>query len=321
MISRRLLRIKAMHILYAYFRAEDKSINKFENELFYSIDKFYELYYYLLILINDVKDYFESRIELAKQKHIKTDEDLNPNTKFIDNRVIKLIENNDGLNRYIKEKKLNWNNNNELLKNLYNEIKNSKDYNEYMNNNDDSFSKDKNYIINIYKDIFQNSDLLYQILEDLSIYWNDDIEFVLSMIIQTLQRLNEGDNEYKFIRSLYKNNEDREFVKQLFRKTIINHEETKIIIEKNAKNWDAERIALIDFLIMEMAITEITEFSSIPINVSFNEYIEIVKFYSTRKSGVFINGILDKIIKELKKDNKIEKKGRGLLEKKEYNRL
>lgn len=310
-----------MHILYAYFRAEDKSINKFENELFYSIDKFYELYYYLLILINDVKDYFESRIELAKQKHIKTDEDLNPNTKFIDNRVIKLIENNDGLNRYIKEKKLNWNNNNELLKNLYNEIKNSKDYNEYMNNNDDSFSKDKNYIINIYKDIFQNSDLLYQILEDLSIYWNDDIEFVLSMIIQTLQRLNEGDNEYKFIRSLYKNNEDREFVKQLFRKTIINHEETKIIIEKNAKNWDAERIALIDFLIMEMAITEITEFSSIPINVSFNEYIEIVKFYSTRKSGVFINGILDKIIKELKKDNKIEKKGRGLLEKKEYNRL
>lgn len=314
MISRHLLRIKVLIILYAYFKSDNKSDVKFENDLFFSINKTYDLYHLLLILIVDIKNYAEEKINLARQKRIPSPEDLNPNTKFIDNKVINRLEKNKSLNSYILNNKLSWAENPELIKQLYNNIIQSSIYKAYMTNEKSSYKLDKQFVVDVFANIIVNSEFVSQILEEKSIYWNDDIEFVVSMIVQTINGFKETDDEYKSLMSLFKNEDDKDFVKMLFYKTISNHEANKTIINEFTKNWDFDRIAFMDKLIMETAITEILEFPSIPIKVSLNEYIEISKFYSTQKSSVFINGVLDKIINQLQKDNKIIKTGRGLIQ-------
>jgi len=301
-------------ILYAYFKSDDKSQKKFENDLFFSINKTYDLYILLLLLIVDIKNYAEEKINLAKQKRIPTPQDLNPNTRFIDNKVINLLEKNKSINSYILNNKISWVENPELIKQLYNNIIQSSIYETYMNDEQHSFDKDKQFVIDVFANIIVNSEFISQIIEEKSIYWNDDIEFVVSMIIKTINGFKENHDEYKSIMSIFKNEEDKDFVKKLFYKTISNHEKNKIFINEFTKNWDFERIAFMDKLIMETAITEIVEFPSIPVKVSLNEYIEISKFYSTDKSSVFINGVLDKIISKLQEENKIVKAGRGLMQ-------
>ncbi len=311
MVSRRLLRIKIMQILFAFFKSKDTSFTKSEKELFFSIDKTYELYHYLMLLIIDTVRYFESKIDIARQKKIPTYEDLNPNMRFVNNKVVTQIAENPRFIRYTNNKKFSWTNHPELIRSLYKEIIKSDEYKQYMNREEDSYKSDKEIIINIYENHIANSELLYQILEEQSIYWNDDIEFVISMIIKTISGFKQ--NGSVKLQELYKNDDDISFVKTIFRKTIINHEQNIELIEKYIKNWDIDRIAFLDLLLIEMAITEICEIPTVPVKVSFNEYIEISKFYSTPKSRIFINGILDKIINKLKEDNKITKKGRGLI--------
>ena len=320
MISRRLLRIKVLHILYAHFLSDNQKVEKSEKELFYSIQKTYELYHYLLLLICDIVSFAKSRIDLARQKQVPTQEDLNPNTQFVDNKLVKQISVNKQLNNFIrqpahhsfsegglKDNKISWVNHPELIKKLLFNIKDSKLYHNYINSDSKSYEADKQIIINIFKNEIANFELLYQILEEESIYWNDDVEFVISMIINTIKNFKEEDNENARLMPLYKHKEDKDFVKILLRTAILKSKEYKELIDNHAKNWDIKRIALVDKLIMQLAIAEILEISSIPIRVSFNEYIEISKFYSTNKSSTFINGILDKIISSLKKDNKIKK--------------
>ncbi|MBE9467106.1 MAG: transcription antitermination factor NusB [Bacteroidetes bacterium] len=314
MISRHLLRIKALMILYAYFKSDDKSQKKFESDLFFSINKTYDLYILLFVLIVDIKNYAEDKINLAKQKRIPTHEDLYPNTKFIDNKVIHLLEINKSISSYVLNNKISWTENPELIKQLYNNIIQSSIYEAYMNDEQSDYKNDKQFIIDIFANIIVNSEFISQIIEEKSIYWNDDIEFVVSMIIKTINGIKENDDEYKSLMSLFKNEDDRDFVKNLFRKTILNHENNKTMINDFTKNWDFDRIAFMDKLIMEAAITEVVEFPSIPIKVSLNEYIEISKYYSTEKSSVFINGVLDKIINKLQEDNGIVKTGRGLMQ-------
>lgn len=314
MISRHLLRIKAIMILYAYFKSDDKSQKKFESDLFFSINKTYDLYILLLLLVVDIKNYAEDKINLARQKRIPTPSDLNPNTKFIDNKIINLLEKNKSINSYILNNKISWTENPELVKQLYNNIIQSSIYETYMSDEQTGYKNDKQFIINIFANIIVNSEFISQIIEEKSIYWNDDIELVVSMIIKTISGFKESDDEYKSLMSLFRNEDDKDFVKNLFRKTILNHETNKTIIGEFTKNWDFERIAFMDKLIMETAITEIVEFPSIPIKVSLNEYIEISKFYSTEKSNIFINGVLDKIINKLQEENKVVKTGRGLMQ-------
>jgi len=313
MVSRRLLRIKILQILYAYFKKQENSIEKSEKELFISINKTYELYNYLLLLIIDLVHFADNKISFGKEKMVPSYNDLHPNTKFIDNKFIKQLSENKQFNKYINNTKISWANYPELIKKMYLELIGSNFYNNYLNSTDSSYLEDKDFIIKIYKNVIANSEDLYQTLEEQCIYWNDDIEFVISMIIKTIKNFNEEFNENYQLFDLYKNEEDIEFTKTLFRKTIIHHDENRQLIEKYAKNWDIERIAFVDILIMELALVEITEISSVPIKVSFNEYIEIAKYYSTDKSSNFINGILDKIIKLLKQDNKVKKIGRGLI--------
>jgi len=313
MISRRLIRIKISHILYAYFKSSEPSINKFEKELFFSLDKTYELYHYFLLLIVEVKKYALSRIDLAKNKRIPNFEDLNPNLNFVENKIISQIEDNVSFKSFYDEKKISWVNYPELIKELYNNMIISDWYKNYTVNQPSNYSTDKKFIIGFYQEFLENSELLYQILEEKSIYWNDEIEFVINMVIKTIKDFKFEKGTLCTLLPLFKNDDDKQFAKNLFRKTVLNSTEYLKLIEDHTKNWDIERIAFIDILIMQMAIAEVIEFPSIPIKVTLNEYIEIIKYYSTTKSSTFINGILDKVINTLQKENKIHKTGRGLI--------
>jgi len=302
-----------LHILYAYFNSNEEGLARYEKELFKSIEKSYDLYHLFFMLLIDVKEFAEQKIETAKKKRIPTREDLNPNLKFINNRVINQLISSNRLYKYINEKKLSWVDNPELIKRVYNMMIESDSYQKYMNVDDDSFEHDKQFVITFFSEYLVNNDLLYQILEEKSIYWNDDIEFVLSMNIKTIQKTKKTAIDVNLFQ-LFKNDEDKEFVTKLFRMVILNHQENSQIIQEHIVNWDIDRIANLDLLVIEMAIVEITQFSSIPVKVSFNEYIELVKYYSTGRSNAFVNGVLDKIINQLKKEGKVQKAGRGLKE-------
>ncbi len=313
MVSRRLLRIKTLQICYAYLKSSEQSINQSEKELFFSIRKSYDLYHYLLLLVIDIVNYAESRIELAKQKKMPTYDDLNPNTKFVDNRLVKQLSDNLDLKKYLNEQKLSWANYPELIKNLYNEIRKGELYQNYMSSNTKGFNEDKKFITDIYAKIIVHHEPLFQNLEEQSIFWNDDIEFVIGMILKSFRSFKASSDENVGLMPLYKNDEDKDFVKRLYRKAILNHKEYEELISKFIKNWDVERVAFMDIVVMSLAIAEMVEFPEIPVKVSLDEYIEIAKFYSTQKSNVFINGILDKLVNHLKKEGKIKKLGRGLI--------
>ena len=313
MISRRQLRIKALQTLYAYYKSGSEEMSRSEKELHFNIDKAYSLYHYLLLLIIDVVLYAESRIELARNKRIPTKEDLDPNTRFIDNRLVEQIRNNTQLLRYVEQQKLNWANYPELIRELYKHLVVEEEYLNYMSSETNTYADDKRIITHIYTHLIFSSELLASILEEQSIYWNDDLEFITSMIVKTFRKFREEDGPDKELMQLYKNQEDREYVIRLFRLSILNREEYVEYIKQNTRNWDLERIAFMDILIMQMAIAELIGFPSIPTKVTLNEYLEISKFYSTSKSNVFINGVLDKVVMQLKEEGKVVKSGRGLI--------
>lgn len=313
MISRRIIRTKVLQVLYAYYSAEEKSINNTEKELFFCIHKAYDLYHYLFYLVIEIADYAENRIEIKKNKHQPTYEDLHPNTKFISNQVIDQLRNNRQLIAYLDQKKLHWKDNPELIKELYLLMTDSESYIGYMNDKTRSYLDDRKFIEKLFNKVILVSEDLYNVLEEKSIYWNDDVEFVISMISKTLKRFHELSDANQKLMPLYKDEEDRQFTKDLFRKAILNHDELRDLIREHSKNWDVERIAFMDILIMQLAITEFLYFPTIPTKVSLNEYIELSKFYSTEKSRNFINGILDKTLKDLKRTEKVNKAGRGLI--------
>ncbi len=313
MISRRIIRTKVLQVLYAYYSAEDKSLGNTEKELFFCIQKAYDLYHYLFSLVTEIADYAEKRIEIKKNKLQPTYEELNPNTKFISNQVIEQLRNNKQLNVYLEQRKLHWKDDPELIKELYLLMEETDAYQEYMADKTRSYHDDRKFIEKLFNKVILVSEDLYNVLEEKSIYWNDDVEFVVSMIGKTLKRFHElSDNDQKLM-PMFKDQEDKDFAKELIRRSIINHDELRDLIREHSKNWDVDRIAFMDILIMQLAITEFLYFPTIPTKVSLNEYIELSKFYSTEKSRNFINGILDKTLKDLKRTEKVNKEGRGLI--------
>ncbi len=303
-----------MQSLYAYYKNDNTtSINEIEKELFFSINKSYDLYHYLLVLIIEIANLAEKRLDKAQNKKLPTPEDLNPNRRLIDNKLINNLRINNRLLRYLEINKLSWVNNPQLIKGILDEIIQSKIYSAYMNDEKNDYAADKKFIIDVYTRIISTYEPLYTTLEEQSIFWNDEVEFIISTIIKTLKKIGEENAENAKLLPLYKNDEDKEFTKELFRKTIVHRNEFQELIQKYSKNWDAERIAFLDTLLIDMALTEVLYFENIPVKVSFNEYIELSKYYSTNRSNVFINGLLDKIINNLKKEDKIKKRGRGLI--------
>jgi N utilization substance protein B len=313
MISRRLLRIKALTALYAFNRREDDDLARAEKELTFSIGKTYDLYHYLLLLLIDIADIANEKIDQALLKNIPTHQDLNPNRRFADNLVISQIRNNADLKKHISSNKISWVNYSHIPRLLYNKMIDWDVYIDYMSCDTANYQADKKFIIRMFTEFLSGSEDLLACLEEQSIYWNDDMEFVVVMIEKTIKKLKFDSIEETPLMPLFKNDEDKEFVKILFRKAIVNSKRTSELIDSNTTNWEVERIALMDILVMQLAITEVVEFPEIPVKVTLNEYIEIAKYYCTSKSSTFVNGILDNIIKEIREKGLINKSGRGLL--------
>jgi N utilization substance protein B len=313
MISRRLLRIKALMALYAFNRREDDDLVKAESELMFSIGKTYDLYHYLLLLVLEVTDIADGRIEQALHKKIPTTKDLNPNRRFIDNPLISQIRNNQALKKYISVTKISWVQFPHIPRLLYNKMTSWEAYTEYMDSDAINYQSAKRFIIRLITELFSVSEELLNCLEEQSIYWNDDMEYVLVMIEKTLKKFREDSGERTELMPLFKNKEDEEFVRQLFRKAVLHTREYSELIDSNTTNWEVDRIALMDILVMQLAITEILEFPEIPVKVTLNEYIDIAKCYCTSKSSTFVNGILDNIVKEIRSKGLVKKYGRGLV--------
>jgi N utilization substance protein B len=312
MFSRRLLRIKVLQILYAHFKAEGKTYAQSEKDLASSIRKSYELYHLLMLLIIELRDYAESKIEIAKHKKLADKRDLNPTTKFIDNKFIIQLKQNENLRKFGDKNHLSWNTYPEIIKKLYLWLMETDFYKEYMNCPPSTYAEDKRLIIKIITNLIMNYEDLYANLEEQNIYWIDDVDFIFRMIIKTFRGFRENIKNKELL-PIFNDPSDKDFAVTLLRRTIIIEPENKMLIKESARNWELERIAFTDYLIMQMAITEVMEFGTIPVKVTMNEYIEISKIFSTKKSSQFINGILDNVFKKLKSEKKIKKLGRGLI--------
>ncbi len=314
MLNRRHLRIKVLQALYAYFQSNEDNFRRTENEMMQAVERIQDLYLYLLLTFSELKSIAENRIEENTKKIRPTEEDLNPNTKFIDNKIILLLEENKELRRLSEECKVNWvgDEHQEMFRKMFLIIKDSEIYFEYMNNESRTFEDDKAFALELFKVEIANSELLYNFFEEKSIHWMDDIDLACSMVLKTLKSVNEG--EVIELLPLYKVDDDeQDFIRDLLRKTISMDKENEALIDDLTKNWELDRIAKMDVILMKMAITELQIFNNIPTKVTLNEYIEISKFYSTPKSNGFINGILDKAIDRLQAEKKIVKIGRGLM--------
>jgi N utilization substance protein B len=263
--------------------------------------------------VNELARYAENRIDIARDKKMPNPEDLNPNTRFIENQIISKLRENLFIKSFVNNHKISWSNQPELVKVLYNDLVKVDFYKDYMNAETVSFEDDKKFVYELLSGFILNSEEFYNGLEEQSIFWNDEADYVVSMAGKTVKKFKAGSGPQTPLMPVYNNEEDADFAKQLFRKVVVNRKEYEKLIEQYTKNWDFDRIAFMDILILMLAMAEIQEFESIPVKVTFNEYIEISKLYSTEKSSVFINGILDKIIQHQKENKLFEKKGRGLI--------
>lgn len=313
MFSRRFLRIKVIKALYSHFKSESESMISSEKNLIGSIDKSYDLYFQMLGLIVDVRTYAEARIELGRNKKLPTSEDLNPNKAFLDNKVIILIDESEDLNKHLEKKSLGWNRYPELIKHLYTLMSESEYYKQYMSLPRHTYADDRKLVEDFYIRTVQDNEMLENVVEEQSILWCDDIDFALIMVLRTLENSKENQTELS-IRRKYKSEDDLVFTKELFRKTIVNFNDYQQYIERFTNNWDVERIAFLDNIILACAMAELIGFDSIPVKVTLDEYIELSKYYSTPGSSLFINGVLDKIVESLQSEGKINKAGRGLME-------
>lgn len=315
MISRRLIRIKAMQTYYSFLQDSDsQNLNSLQRELEYNIKQSYSLFIQLHCLLINIADYATERIEIAKNKHIKSEADLNPNTKFINNIIINNLHKADQVEKTLRDKTFSWNENPHFIKNLYAKIISSQYYIDYMNNDERSYKEDLNIINKIITKIIIVNPLINEIIEEHSIYWNDDLEFLASNLIANLKKHDIKTIENYKLPPIFKNQEDEDFANKLIKTTALHSSNYDEIIQQTLEKWELERIALLDRVLLHLALAEIMEFPDLPAKVSINEYIEISKFYSTSKSSVFINGVLDKIYLELKSSGKLNKSGLGLVE-------
>jgi len=306
MLSRRLLRVKVVQMVYAFYKTGDTDISKKEKELFHSISKSHELYHLFLLLLVDIHTYAIKRIEFGKNKKRPTREDLNPNTKFVDNLLLKQLLVNKSLLSYTEKNKISWANYENVIKNIFKEITTSSIYIDYMNDESgNDYEKDIKFIAKLFEKVIAPVEDIYSAIEEQSIYWNDEAEFIISMVIKTIKSFDQEKGANQELLPEFRDKEDKDFVKKLFRKSLVNGEQNRDLIKKYTRNWDFERVAFMDVVIMQVAIAELMEFQEIPPRVTLNEYIEIAKHYSTAKSGVFINGIIDKIVEELIKEGKV----------------
>ncbi|WP_299888721.1 transcription antitermination factor NusB [uncultured Lacinutrix sp.] len=303
-----------MQVLYAFKGTESDDFSKDQKFLMYSINNMYNLYLLLISLLIAVQKRAEDHLEKTSKKHLATDKEKNPNRKFVNNEVLAMLKNNEQLQAKLAESKfINWDLDSEYVEIIFKAILNSDLYAEYLNTSTSTFKEDRNFIVEVFKEIIAPNDKLYDYLEDKNLTWLDDLPTVNTSILKLLRKSKPQSDAFHFLPKLYKDIDDKEFAVNLFKKTLLNQNALTEEISKKTQNWDADRIANIDHLLLKMGICELKNFSSIPTKVTINEYLEIAKEYSTPKSSVFINGILDKLVKEYQNEGKLNKVGRGLM--------
>ena len=311
MLSRRLLRIKVLKSLYAHLKSDSTSLKASEKYLVESIDKAYDLYFQMLTLIIEVARYAEGRQEIAKQKMLATYEDLNPNRRFVDNGVVQLLASSDSLGDEVAARKLTWSRYPDTIKDIYNKLVETDFYRSYMTAQSNTFVDDRKFVEDFYEWI-ADDEALQDTLDEMSLLWNDDLSFILFMVVRTVSNLKRSHTDVKLLPQ-FKNEEDLEFSKTLLIKSLVQYDERQELVEKYTSNWDVERVAFMDNLIITVAITELLNFDSIPVKVTLDEWIDIAKYYSSPSSSTFINGVLDRAASELQESGQMTKTGRGLL--------
>ena len=311
MLSRRLLRVKVAKTLYAHLKSGSDNLKASEKSLVESIDKAYDLYFQMMSFITEVARYAESRIEINKQKKLATYEDLNPNRRFVDNPVIQLIANSDSVNDVLASRKLSWANQQDAVKDVYNRLVESELYKNYMAASINTFTNDKKFVEEFFQWLEQD-EALADVVTEMSLLWADDYGFALYLAMRTVQHTKASHEELKVLPK-FKSEEDLDFAKTLFVKSLGQYEDNQEVVDRYSKNWDVERVVFMDSLILSIAITELTYFESIPVKVTLDEWIDIAKYYSSPTSSNFVNGVLDKIVAEFKESGRINKSGRGLL--------
>ncbi len=314
MLTRRHIRVKVMQSLYALEQTKSDNLDKEEKFLLFSIDQMYDLFLINLQLLVEIRKHAVDFLEKSQKKYLATSEEKNPNQKFINNEVLLLLEKNTELKEAMDHKKMNcWDLDDEYVKILWKEISTSELYSDYMDTKMSSFKEDKDFILDVFKEIIAPNDKLYEYIEDKKLTWIDDLPLINTGIIKMLRKVKQNHDEHMTLPKLYKDADDKKFAKDIFRKTALNGVEFAKEIEGKTPNWDKDRIAELDKAVIKMAICEFQKFPSIPVKVTINEYLEIAKEYSTPKSSIFINGILDKISKEYQESGKLNKVGRGLM--------
>ena len=307
MINRELIRLKVIQVIYAYYQNEGKTVEAAEKELFYSLSKAHDLYNYLLLLMVEVTRFADRRIDNRRHKLRPTYEDLNPNTRFIDNAFMAQLAANEELAEFSANQKRSWEDEGEFVKRLFSGIEASKIYQEYMAKDSLTYEDDRELWRKLYRAFIAQNEEIDELLEEQSLYWNDDKAIIDTFVLKTIKRFNPENGAGQELLPEYRDDEDKEFARRLFRNAINNAEVYRKMMAENTKNWDVERLAFMDILIMQVALAEILSFPSIPTSVSLNEYVEVAKMYSTPKSGGFINGMLDTIVNQLKKEGKLAK--------------
>ena len=314
MLNRRHIRIKVMQTLYAFNGAESDDLKKDEKFLLQSLESMYDLYLVILSLLVEVQKKAEDHLIKAQKKFLATAEEKNPNYKFVNNKILALLKDNQVLKNKLENRKLDyWHSDYEYVDIAYKAIVGSPVYKNYMKTKSSDFYEDRNFLVDLFSEVIAPNTKLYEYFEEKKLTWIDDLPIVNTTVLKLLKRVKPKLSQSYFTPDLYKDSDDRDFALNLFKKTILNRSKFNEEIAVKTTNWDTDRIADIDAVLLQMALCEFQMFSSIPVKVTINEYLEIAKEYSTPKSSIFINGILDKIIKEYKAEGKYPKTGRGLL--------
>lgn len=314
MLNRRHLRIKVFQAIYSYLRGAKNDLGVGEKELISSINRIHELFILHVSVFTELHRFASKRIEERKIKQLPSQEDLNPNLRFVESKFLKALVNSESLQKKVEEFKISWADHDDLIQKLFKQIEESNTYGKFMTSSENDVETEKSFFLKLYREFIADNEFLQDVFEERSIYWSDDHYFVCGYVVKYFKGFAAKFEDNYRVPALFKDKEDdMEFVKTLYRQTLVHNDEYQEIIMDKAKNWEADRIAIVDFTLMKMAVCELVKISSVPIKVTLNEYIELSKTYSTPKSRMFINGILDKIVPDLKEKGEIKKTGRGLM--------
>lgn len=314
MLNRRHLRVKVFQAIYSYLGGAKNDLGIGEKELIKGIDRVHELFVFHLSIFSELQRFAAKRLEERKTKRLPTPKDLNPNMSFVNNELLTALAESEDLQKKIESYKISWVLNDDIIKKLYRKIEESNTFGKYMAAENHDAESQKQFVLKLYREFIADDEVFQDLFEETSIHWNDDHYFVCGYVVKFLKSFQSKHKENLAVPRLFKDKEDDvAFIQTLYRQTLVNNDEYQKIIMEKAKNWEADRIAVVDFILMKMAVCELIKLKSVPIKVTLNEYIELSKSYSTPKSKLFINGVLDKIVPELKASGDIQKTGRGLM--------